>query len=665
MPPPIDALNEVRAYKSFIDGLRAIAILTVVGSHVDVPGLSGGYVGVDIFFVISGYLIINQIIADIEKRRFGLFDFYARRALRIFPAFLLVMVTCLALATTVFVQPENKEFAESFFLSGIMVANHHYLAHQGYFDMAAFTKPLLHMWTLAVEEQFYWVAPLILLGVTAAATKINPENVRKTWVTVTLGLAILSFAACVAFTYPLGRPNVSFYIMPTRGWEFILGGIAPSLIPVLRRWPAWISDCVAMTGVAAIVLAVALFDADTLYPSYHAMLPALGAMLIIVSGLTEPRNNVARALSTWPMVRIGLISYALYLWHWPLISFVRTMNYGERNIAEEICVVALSLALAVLTYRFIELPVRRWRSSHPFRPVVVVAVGTASCLLVASIGYLWALRIAPHFLPLITGLEPVVITSSEYPPLLHRGMLLGDSHADALYGPFQEYARRAGSLLTIKARAGCPPLLQTAVNSDRGDPAFYCTPFFQQLGFHGAEFVIISARWNYYLGLPPSDPFYRSSVLVAKQAIGEPANPYEVLAMGLTATISEAKHSGVQRILIVGPWPEFPWHSPYCVMRAIRVGTDGCSIARATVEARRKRTMETLRRVIAGFEGVRLIDPINLFCTAEACSPHKGRKLFFSDTTHLSSAGVERLYKAYGRDFLWALTGNETRNKLR
>ena len=343
MPPPIDALNEVRGYKSFIDGLRAIAILTVVGSHVDVPGLSGGYVGVDIFFVISGYLIINQIIADIEKRRFGLFDFYARRALRIFPAFLLVMVTCLALATTVFVQPENKEFAESFFLSGIMVANHHYLAHQGYFDMAAFTKPLLHMWTLAVEEQFYWVAPLILLGVTAAATKINPENVRKTWVTVTLGLAILSFAACVAFTYPLGRPNVSFYIMPTRGWEFILGGIAPSLIPVLRRWPAWISDCVAMPGVAAIVLAVALFDADTLYPSYHAMLPALGAMLIIVSGLTEPRNNVARALSTWPMVRIGLISYALYLWHWPLISFVRTMNYGERNIAEEICVVALSL----------------------------------------------------------------------------------------------------------------------------------------------------------------------------------------------------------------------------------------------------------------------------------------------------------------------------------
>jgi len=200
------------------------------------------------------------------------------------------------------------------------------------------------------------------------------------------------------------------------------------------------------------------------------------------------------------------------------------------------------------------------------------------------------------------------------------------------------------------------------VNNDRGEPLFYCTPFFQQLGFDGTEFVIIAARWNHYLGLPPLDPFYRSAALVAKQAINEPTNPYEVLASGLTATISEAKHSGVQRALIVGPWPEFPWDSQYCVMRAIRTGTDGCSIARATVEARRKRTMETLRRVIAGFEGVRLIDPIDLFCTAEACSPHKGRKLLVLDTSHLSTAGAERLYKIYERDFLWAMTGNDTGN---
>jgi peptidoglycan/LPS O-acetylase OafA/YrhL len=356
---------------------------------MDLPGFGGGYVGVDVFFVISGYLIINQIIADIENRRFALFDFWARRAFRILPAFLLVMVTCLVLATTVFVQPENKEFAESFFLSTIMAANHHYLAHQGYFDMAAFTKPFLHMWSLAVEEQFYLLAPLVLLGVTSAAIKINPKEVRKSWIVITLALATLSFAACVTFTYPAERPNISFYVMPTRGWEFILGGIAPSLVPALRRWPSWISDCLAIIGIAAIGLAVVLFNADTLYPYYYAGVPALGALLVIASGLSNPLNAVPRVLSTWPMVRIGLISYAWYLWHWPLISFVRTLDFGKQDTVKEIAVVALSLALAVLTYRFIELPIRRWRSSHTFRPVRIVTAGVVSCLLIASVGYVW------------------------------------------------------------------------------------------------------------------------------------------------------------------------------------------------------------------------------------------------------------------------------------
>ena len=664
MVPSINALNDVRSYKPFIDGLRAIAILTVVASHLDLPWLGGGFVGVDVFFVISGYLIINQIVADIESKRFSFFGFWARRAFRILPAFLLVTVTCLVLATTVFVQPEHKEFAESFFLSTIMLANHHYLAHQGYFDMAAFTKPLLHMWSLGVEEQFYLLAPLTLVGVTSAAIKIDSKNIGRTWVVATLGLAILSFAACVAFTYPSGRPNVSFYIMPTRGWEFIMGGIIPSLVPAVRRWPAWINGWLATTGIAAIALAVGLFDADTLYPSYRAALPALGAMLIIVSGLVDPRNSVARLLSTGPMVLIGLISYAWYLWHWPLISFVRTMDLGGRDIAKELSAVGLSLALAALTYRLIELPVRRWRRRYLSRPNAVVAVGVASCLSVASVGYFWSLLVAPHMQPSLAGLEPAVIGSHAYPPVSHRGILLGDSHAIVLDAPFKEYARSAGSSLTVIARAGCPPLLDTAVSDDRGKPTFFCLPFFQKMNFHGAEFVIIVARWNFYLGLPPSDPFYRSYVLVDKQATSEPTSSYELLTKGLAATISEAKRSGVRRILIVGPMPEFPWYAPYCVMREIRVGIDACTIARAAVDARRERTMAALRRAISGIEGVRLIDPIGVFFTATVCRPNKDRTLYFSDTSHLSTAGAERFYKSFAGDFLWVLTGGQVGNKL-
>jgi peptidoglycan/LPS O-acetylase OafA/YrhL len=661
----INTLDVVRTYKPFIDGLRAIAILTVVGSHLDLPWLTGGYVGVDIFFVISGYLIINQIIVDIENKRFSLLAFGARRAYRILPAFLLVMLSCLVLVTTVFVQPEYKDFAQSFFFSALMVVNHHYLAHQGYFDMAAFTKPLLHMWTLAVEEQFYLLAPLSLLGLTAATSKIKRDNVRRTWSAATLGIAVLSFAACVAFTYPLGRAIISFYIMPTRGWEFILGGVAPSLVLLLRRRPAWISDCLAMTGLAGIGLAVVLFDADTLYPSYRAGLPALGAMLIIVSGLAEPRNSVARVLATRPMVGIGVVSYAWYLWHWPLISFVRTMNFGGRNIAQEVSVAALSLGLAVLTYRLIELPVRNWRRSNKPRPVLMSVVAPASCILVACVGYAWSLLVAPRMLPSIAGLEPVERMSREYPPISNRGVLLGDSHANVITATLQEYARRAGSLLSVIARAGCPPLLQIAVQDHTGQPLFFCRPFFQDIVLDGAEFVIIAARWNFYLGLPPSDPFYRSSVLVNEQATNQPTNPYELMARGLAATIAEAKRVDVRRVLVIGPWPEFPVHPPYCLMRAIRVGIDGCAIGRAAVEARRARTMEALRRATAGIEGVRLIDPINVFCTEKECQPHEGRTLYFGDSNHLSTAGVARFYKAYESDFLWALTGDGHHDRSR
>lgn len=658
MGASIASIHEVRVYRPFIDGLRAIAILTVVGSHISLPGFSGGFVGVDIFFVISGYLIINQIAEDIENKRFSILDFATRRTFRILPAFLLVMVVCLALSTTIFMQAEPKDFAESFFLSAIMFANHHFLSHTGYFDMAAVTKPLLHMWSLAVEEQFYLLAPLTLLAMTATTANMKPENRRRTWIVVTFALGIVSFVACVMFTYPSIRPNVSFYIMPTRGWEFILGGAVPAFAAVVRRLPAFVTKSLAIAGAAAIVLAVLFFDADMLYPFYWAAVPVIGATSIIIAGLIEPRNVVARVLATKPMVWIGLVSYPWYLWHWPLISFVRTMNFGEQSFAEEIGAAALSLALAVLTYRFVELPVRRLRKKHKFRPAAVVALGTASCVVIASLGYLWSLRITPLMLPQLSGLGPPQISGRDYPPVSHHGVLMGDSHALVIEQSFKEYARRAGASLTSVFDVGCPPF-KAAVKDGRGRPAARCDSF-DPKPFQGAEFAIITTRWNFYLGLPQSDPFHRSFLLIDQTK----KDPYEILAAGLVATLSDAKRAGVRRILVIAPLPEFPWYSPACVVKAIRVGSDTCSILRAKVDARRERTMTVLRQAAAPFENVRLIDPINLFCTATECRPNKGVELFFFDTSHLSSAGAERLYQGYERDFLWALTGDSAGNSV-
>jgi hypothetical protein len=509
------------------------------------------------------------------------------------------------------------------------------------------------MWSLAVEEQFYLLAPLTLLAMTAATAKMKPENRRRTWIAVTFGLCIVSFVACVIFTYPSIRPNVSFYIMPTRGWEFILGGAVPAFAAVVCRLPAFVNKSLAIAGAAAIMLAVLCFDADMLYPFYWAAVPVIGATLIITGGLVEPRNVVARALATKPMVWIGLVSYPWYLWHWPLISFVRTMNFGEQSFTEEIGAAALSLALAVLTYRFVELPVRRLRKKRNFRPTAVVALGTASCVLVASLGYLWSLRITPLMLPQLSGLGPPQITGRDYPPVSHHGVLMGDSHALVIEQAFKEYARRAGASLTSVFEVGCPPF-KAAVKDGRVRPAARCDSF-DPNAFQGAEFAIITVRWNFYLGLPQSDPFHRSFLLIDQTK----KDPYEILAAGLAATLADAKRAGVRRILIIAPLPEFPWYSPACVVKAIRVGSDTCSVLRAKVDARRERTVTILRQAVAPFENVRLIDPINLFCTETECRPNNGNELFFFDTSHLSSAGAERLYQGYERDFLWALTGDD------
>jgi peptidoglycan/LPS O-acetylase OafA/YrhL len=644
----------IRTYRPFIDGLRAVAILTVVGSHLDLPGFTGGYIGVDIFFVISGYLIIGQIVEDIKKERFHLFDFFARRAFRILPAFLFVMVCCGLLATVVFVQPQTKEFASAFLYTAVMLANHYLLAHQGYFDMAAFTKPLLHMWSLAVEEQFYIVAPLLLIGLSAATSTLRTGTRNMAWTGFALALGALSFAGCVLFTYPPGMPNYGFYLMPLRGWEFILGGLVPAVSTRFSKAPSWLIHSMALSGIGAVLVAVVFLDENTLYPSYRAALPALGALCLIITGLIDPRNLAARALATRPMVTIGLVSYSWYLWHWPLISFMRTLDFGQSTRVEELSVGVASLALAGLTYHYIEWPIRALRQRLAIESFWLAASGAVSCATIAVVGYVWSYQIAPNMLPQITGLEPTRYSEPTHLPILHHGILLGDSYADVLEEPLEQFALQEGANLRKIGHGGCLPLL---LIRQRDDP-YMCSAAYNQIEFKNAEFVIFAARWNAYLGLPTPDPFSSFDLILARPSSNRLDNPYHVLERGLDATVLEAMRNGVSRILLIAPPPEFPWYAPYCVMQSIRARMDFCTIARKRVEDRRRRTMVVLQQVADRYKAIRIIDPIDLFCTQTECRPNDGRKLYFGDTTHLSPAGIDYLERAFRQQFLWVLTGS-------
>jgi peptidoglycan/LPS O-acetylase OafA/YrhL len=651
----VETSDDIHAYKPFVDGLRAIAILAVVVGHLELPGASGGFVGVDVFFVISGYLIINQIAADIGHGRFSLWDFWARRALRILPAFLLVVSACLVLAIVVLVQYEYRAFADSFFFSTIMQANHYFLVKQDYFENIAYAKPLLHMWSLSVEEQFYIVAPLALVGMAAWASKTTSSAAAaRMRIAVTAGLLVASFVLCVALT--VDRHNIAFYIMPARGWEFLLGGIVPWCVATVRGWPGRANTALALAGVAAIAAAVGGFGFETTYPSYRAALPALGAMLIIVSGLADPRNAVARTLATPPFVAIGLVSYSWYLWHWPLLSFLRLFNSGARDLVMEFGAIALALALAALTWRFVERPAREWRRRAAPRSVMVVAAGTAACIAIGSVGALWSKYAMPHLTPSLAGFESVVVPAAAYPPVARRGALFGDSQADRLSESLVEHARRTGASLKVTMYGGCPPL-RHVIPLYRGKPLERCHELYRHLALAGSEFLILAAVWDLYVTPPPLDrdfaPFW-----LADPPTGAPAaDPYGLLASGLSAMIAEAKRAGVKRILVIGAFPRFPTRPPNCVLRVLRLGVDRCSPSRASVDAHLARTRETLRQVTAGIDGVRLIDPIDVFCTPSLCRPYQDHTVYFKDVIHVSPAGAERVYQAFRDDIAWALTG--------
>ena len=654
----VETSDDIYAYKPFVDGLRAIAILSVVGGHLELSGMWGGFVGVDVFFVISGYLIINQIAADIRNGRFGLWDFWARRALRILPAFLLVVSACLALGGVVLVQYEYRAFADSFFFSTLMQANHYFLVKQNYFENIAYAKPLLHMWSLSVEEQFYLVAPLALIGM-AAWTRGRPSAAAaRIWIAVTAGLLVVSFALCVALTTE--RHNIAFYIMPARGWEFLLGGIVPWCVSTVRRWPGGANTALALAGATAIAAAVGGFGFETTYPSYRAALPALGAMLIIVSGLADPRNVVARTLATAPFVAIGLVSYSWYLWHWPLLSFLRLFVSGARDLALELGAMALALVLAALTWRFVERPVREWRRGAAPRSFRVVVAGTTACIVIGSAGALWSKYAMPDLTPSLAGFESALAPVAAYPPVVRRGNLVGDSQADTLSENLIEHARRAGASLRLTKDGGCPPILRVTILYKQ-KPREICDELYRHLALTGSDFLILAAVWDLYVTPPPPDRDFVPFWLADPRTGGPAADPYALLASGLAAMIAEAKRAGVKRILVIGAFPRFPTRPPNCVLRVIRLGVDRCSPSRASVDAHLAGTRETLRRVTAGIDGVRLIDPIDVFCTPSVCRPYADHTVYFTDIVHVSPAGAERFYDAFRDDIEWALTGQDGR----
>lgn len=364
-------------FRADIEGLRALAILPILANHAGIPGFAGGFVGVDIFFVISGYLITHIITRDIAMGRYSLAEFYRRRALRIFPALFVLLPVVTIVALLAMAPSELVTFSRSVIATTFFASNFHFLADTGYFTPAAATRPLLHTWSLAIEEQFYIFWPLLL----ALAV---PKGRRARW-GIVWAVVAASFAASIWMTRI--DMAVAFYQLPFRAWELGLGGLLSTLSLAGLSRP--VRELLAALGIAAIGYATHFYREPLVFPGLAAALPCLGAAAIIAAG---PEPFVNRILSLAPARFFGRISYSLYLWHWPVIVFAGLwlfLPFGWQTVAGEI---ALSILLGWLSYEIVEKKGRTWLAAMSLRKLfataatVMVATGAAAFTLMAADG---------------------------------------------------------------------------------------------------------------------------------------------------------------------------------------------------------------------------------------------------------------------------------------
>jgi len=355
-------------YRREIDGLRAVAVIPVILYHGGLSGFSGGFVGVDVFFVISGYLITSIIINERANNSFSLLTFYERRARRILPALFLVMLCCVPFAWIWMFPLDLKDFAQSMVATTAFLSNIHFWLESGYFDIASETKPLLHTWSLAVEEQYYVLFPLFVLLM---------WRFGRRW----LFLSILVIAVASLLFSEWGwrhMPTGNFYLAPTRAWELLAGSICAF---VQFRNEQKRNESLAAIGLGLIVFAIIYYDGSVPFPSLYALAPVVGTALIILFGANG--TWTARLLSTSPFVGIGLISYSAYLWHQPLFAFARIRSLHAPPQALMFGLALTSIALAYLSWRYVEVPFRRKQGKLlPTKPKVFALAFVASSIFI-------------------------------------------------------------------------------------------------------------------------------------------------------------------------------------------------------------------------------------------------------------------------------------------
>lgn len=513
-------------YRPDVDGLRAVAVVLVLLFHADL-GFSGGYIGVDVFFVISGFLITGLILKEQKTDQFRLSRFWIRRIRRILPASMLVVFTTLVVGGLLLFPGDYEKLALSAISQQLMLSNVFFWRNTGYFDGPAELNPLLHMWSLAVEEQFYVVYPFLLTVIRRFSTRTN--------ILILIGLTSISFG--ISEIGVRLAPNASFFLLPTRAWEMLLGGLL-CFCSVPRWMKDWHANTLGLLGIAGILLAGFLYDSSTRFPGVAAVLPCASAGLLIFSN-SRKQTKVGQVLASRAFVGIGLISYSLYLWHWPILSFSKYVFLSEppSRAFNSIALVA-SFALAYLSWRFVETPFRKqeWlanpRTLLKATTVAVVLILAISISIHKSQGFPQRIdrRAITYLKPRTTAWLPHQVSIDDVrngslptfgdPKGTVTCLLWGDSHAQAVVPGIDAACKSIGVLGFQATYSNTPPLLD--FDSSETHPGQQSPEFGRAVVdfaiSHQIDFVLVTASWQKYSQIPSFEECFDRTVRELNEA---------------------------------------------------------------------------------------------------------------------------------------------------
>lgn len=671
--------KEEMKYRKEVDGLRALAVVPVIIAHSGLPFMSGGFTGVDVFFVISGYLITEIIRQDLAAGRFSYRDFYERRARRIVPALLVVLFFSL-IAGGVLLTP--AEFADLQWLSALSVmfsSNLHFAGGVGYFDPAAEFNPLIHTWSLGVEEQFYLIYPLFLI---CALKRFSGRMLAVFILLIVAGLVLAQWGV-------RKRPDFAFYLLPFRAWELLLGG-AVAFLSDGRKSPQGVSllpgEVLSGIGLLLIVFGFFFIDETMRFPGVLALIPAVGTSLVLLCGFSE--TFVGRLLSLRALVQVGAISFGLYLWHQPLLAFLRRdkagVSFEEPAVLEILLAIAGTGLLAAISWRWIELPIRRrevLRSSRSFLVAMIAACSLTAAVSVAA-RYLLVADGAPNVtyeslgqriskrgdvceLRDVKGFDGVLGCDFGDVRSTRVVVLYGDSHAQAVSYFLNDRFRAAG-IRGVRVRlAGCeflPGVIESGRPSASIDRCNGAIAVLERFLIQNEADVIVIGRWSYRLFPVPGE--IDALDFLSSEGVRERPNKHRVYVArnddGRIGVGADGKLAAIDRfigallstgrnVFVVHPIPEVGtdvykanarhYHDTGEVLKEI-------SIPELDYRSR-NRFVEAAISSFEGRPGFHAVRPYRVFCNTfelGRCVAQFDGVPFYLDDDHLSDRGAELLF---------------------